>query len=97
MCLEIAEEKHEESEDDVGFEKYETKAQKKKKKKKKKKDEEEDAKTVSDDDRLKEMMGEDAFNQVKNMLETFRSDMRSAYEEMVRSNPEAIRQEVGSR
>ena len=92
MCLEIAEEKHEESEDDVGFEKYETKAQKKKKKKKKKKDEEEDTKTVSNDDRLKEMTGEDAFNQVKEMLATFKADILSDYKEGLREASEQIEQ-----
>ena len=54
-------------------------------------------KRVSNDDRFKEMMGDDAYNQVKNMLETFKSDMKSAYKEMLRSNLETIRQEVRSR
>ena len=85
------EEKQEENEDDVGFEKYESNAQKKKKKKKKKKDEEEDTKTVGDDDRLKEMMGEDAFNQVKEMLATFKADIMSDYKESLREFRELIR------
>ena len=91
------EEKQEENEDDVGFEKYESNAQKKKKKKKKKKDEEEDTKTVGDDDRLKEMMGEDVYHQLKEMFATFRSDMKSAFKEMLRSNLETIREEARSR
>ena len=61
------------------------------KKKKKKKDEEEDAKRVSDDDRLKEMMGEDAFNQVKEMLATFKADIMSDYKESLREFRELIR------
>ena len=40
---------------------------------------------MSDDDCLKEMMGDDASNQVRNTSGTFRSDMRSAYTETTRS------------
>ena len=58
---------------------------------KKKKDEEEDRKTVSDDDRLKEMMGEDAFNQVKEMLATFKAHIMSDYKESLREFRELIR------
>ena len=80
------EKKQKELGDDADFEKYESKSQKKKKKKKKK-DEEEEVKRVSDDDRLKEMMGEDMYHQLKEMFATFRSDMKSAFKEMLRSNP----------
>ena len=87
----------EEFDDGADFEQFESKSQKKKKKKKKKKDEEEEVKKVSDDDRFKEMMGEDAYNQVKEMFATFRSDILSDYKESLRSNLETIRQEVRSR
>ena len=43
------------------------------------------------------MMGEDAYNQVKEMFATFRSDILSDYKESLRSNLETIRQEVRSR
>ena len=85
----------EEFDDGADFEQFESKSQKKKKKKKK--DEEEEVKKVSDDDRFKEMMGEDAYNQVKEMFATFRSDILSHYKESLRSNLETIRQEVRSR
>ena len=62
------------------------------KKKKKKKDEEEDVKRVSDDDRLKEMMGEDAFSQVREVLATFESNILSEYEESMREFKEQIGQ-----
>ena len=43
-------------------------------------------KIVSDDDRLKEMMGEDMFHQVKEMFATFKADILSDYKERLREN-----------
>ena len=41
---------------------------------------------VSDDDRLKEMMGEDAFHQAREMLATFKADILSDYKEHLRES-----------
>ena len=47
---------------------------------------------VSDDDRLKEMMGEDMFHQVKEMFATFNADILSDYKEGLREASEQIEQ-----
>ena len=55
-------------------------------------DEEEEVEIVSDDDRLKEMMGEDMFHQVKEMFATFKADILSDYKEGLREASEQIEQ-----
>ena len=49
-------------------------------------------KRVSDDDRLKEMMGEDVYHQLKEMFATFRSDIVSDYKEGLREARKQIGQ-----
>ena len=48
---------------------------------------------VSDDDRLKEMMGEDVFNEVKEMLATFKADILSNYKESLSNYKESLLRE----
>ena len=86
---EKTEEKTEEIEDDLGFEKYETKAQKEKKKKKKKKAEEEDDKGESEADRGEETWAKffsvDEAEQIREMMRDFRTEMKSTFKEMMKS------------